>query len=108
MLGIPYTTAIDIWSLGCIVFECLVGVPCFSGESEKDQMASIMEIIGVPPRSLIAKATRRKVFFDDDYRPIMKANSRGKIKKPGSKQLGDILKTSDSDLIDFLNVNLSG
>jgi len=30
-------------------------------------MASIMEVVGVPPRSLIAKATRRRFFFDDDY-----------------------------------------
>lgn len=67
MLGIPYTTAIDMWSFGCIVFECLVGVPLFAGENENDQMAAIMEIVGIPPRSLIAKATRRKVFFDEDY-----------------------------------------
>ena len=87
MLGIPYTTAIDMWSLGCIVFECLAGVPLFAGENERDQMLSIMEVIGLPPRSLIAKATRRKVFFDDDYNPIIKANSRGKIRKPGSKPL---------------------
>ena len=71
MLGIPYTTANDMWSFGCIVFECLVGVPIFAGENENDQMASIMEVVGIPPRSLIAKATRRKVFFDDDYQPIM-------------------------------------
>jgi len=30
-------------------------------------MAAIMEVVGIPPRSLIAKATRRKVFFDEDY-----------------------------------------
>ena len=54
MLGIPYTTAIDMWSLGCIVFECLTGIPLFAGENELDQMNSIMEIIGLPPRSLIA------------------------------------------------------
>jgi serine/threonine protein kinase len=45
MLGIPYTTAIDMWSFGCIVFECLVGVPIFAGENENDQMASIMEVV---------------------------------------------------------------
>ena len=54
MLGIPYTTAIDMWSLGCIVFECLVGIPLFAGENERDQMLAIMEVIGLPPRSLIA------------------------------------------------------
>jgi dual specificity tyrosine-phosphorylation-regulated kinase 2/3/4 len=103
MLGIPYTTAIDMWSLGCIVFECLVGIPLFAGENERDQMLAIMEVTGLPPRSLIAQATRRKVFFDDDYNPIIKPNSRGKVRKPGSKPLDLILKVADQDLVQFLS-----
>ena len=104
MLGIPYTTAIDMWSLGCIVFECLAGIPLFAGENERDQMGAIMEVIGLPPRSLIAKATRRKVFFDDDYNPILKQNSRGKTRKPGARPLESIIKANDPDLIEFLKV----
>jgi hypothetical protein len=50
-------------------------------------MGAIMEVIGLPPRSLIAKATRRKVFFDDDYNPIIKPNSRGKVRRPSGKPL---------------------
>ena len=102
MLGIAYTTAIDMWSLGCIIFECLVGIPLYAGENERDQMLAIMEVIGLPPRSLIAQATRRKVFFDDDYNPIIKPNSRGKIRKPGTKPLDAILKIADPDLVSFL------
>ena len=104
MLGIGYTTAIDMWSLGCIVFECLVGIPIFAGENEKDQMAAIMEVVGVPPRSLIAQSTRRKIFFDDDYNPMIKPNSRGKLRKPGSKPLETIIKVPDPDLLEFLKV----
>ena len=36
ILGLPYTTAIDIWSFGCIVAELFVGFPIFPGESEKE------------------------------------------------------------------------
>ena len=61
-----------------------------------------MEITGIPPRSLIAKATRRKVFFDDDYQPLMIPNSRGKVRVPLSRTLADALKINDTDLIDFL------
>ena len=68
MLGIRYTPAIDMWSLGCILYELFVGFPLFAGEDEKEQMQCIMEVKGVPPRSMIVLATRRKVFFDDDYR----------------------------------------
>ena len=74
-------------------------------ENENDQMASIMEIVGVPPRSLIAKATRRKVFFDDDYNPIITPNSRGKIRMPGNKNLYGLMSCSDKDFVDFIDVS---
>lgn len=59
MLGIRYTPAIDMWSLGCILYELYVGVPLFLGEDEKDQMNCIIEVKGLPPRSLIVMASRR-------------------------------------------------
>ena len=42
------------------------------------------------------------MFFDDDYNPIIKPNSRGKLRKPGSKPLDLILKVADPDLVSFL------
>lgn len=91
VLGIPYTTAIDMWSYGCILYELFVGYPLFPGEDEKEHMAMIMEVKGVPPRSVLARATRRKVFFDDDYQPILVANSRGKIRNPSTKSLAQLM-----------------
>ena len=75
MLGIPYQAAIDMWSFGCILYELYVGYPLFPGEDEKDHMALMMEIKGIPPRSVLARSSRRKVFFDDDYNPIITPNS---------------------------------
>lgn len=46
-----------------------------------------MEVKGVPPRSMIVMATRRKVFFDDDYRQLQTPNSKGKIRHVNSKKL---------------------
>ena len=53
MLGIPYTYAIDMWSLGCILAELVTGFPLFPGENEAQQMALIMELNGLPPTSLL-------------------------------------------------------
>ena len=61
-----------------------------------------MEVVGIPPRSLIAKATRRKVFFDDDYQPILMQNSRGKVRQPQTRSLAEALKINDPDLIEFM------
>ena len=95
MMGIRYTPAIDMWSLGCILYELYVGYPVFVGEDEKEQIQCIMEVKGVPPRSMIVIASRRKVFFDEDYRPLLQPNSKGKRRVIESKSLADLMQCED-------------
>lgn len=45
-----YTTAIDVWSLGCVLAELLIGNPLFPGESAVDQLIEIIKILGTPTR----------------------------------------------------------
>ena len=51
----------------CLLLEPLLGKRTQKGENEKDHFQCIMEVKGVPPRSLIVMSTRRKVFFDEDH-----------------------------------------
>ncbi|ELP88250.1 hypothetical protein EIN_226130 [Entamoeba invadens IP1] len=45
---INYTTAIDIWSVGCIIAELLTSQILFRGMTTSDQLSKIMGIIGSP------------------------------------------------------------
>eukprot|EP00696_Hemimastix_kukwesjijk_P008329 gnl/Hemi2/20523_TR6811_c0_g1_i1.p1 gnl/Hemi2/20523_TR6811_c0_g1~~gnl/Hemi2/20523_TR6811_c0_g1_i1.p1 ORF type:complete len:495 (-),score=55.73 gnl/Hemi2/20523_TR6811_c0_g1_i1:192-1676(-) len=48
-----YTTAIDVWSIGCVMAELLTGVPLFPGESGVDQLVEIIKVLGTPTREEI-------------------------------------------------------
>ena len=48
-----YTTAIDIWSSGCVIAELLLGQPVFPGESGVDQLVEIIKVLGTPTREQI-------------------------------------------------------
>lgn len=63
--GLPYSMAIDMWSLGAILAELYTGYPLFPGENEVEQLACIMEIFGTPSSSLLSEAQRRKLFFGE-------------------------------------------
>ncbi|KAH7586487.1 Serine/Threonine protein kinases active-site signature [Nakaseomyces glabratus] len=53
ILGIPYSTSIDMWSLGCIVAELFLGIPIFPGSSEFNQLTRIITTLGYPPTWMI-------------------------------------------------------
>jgi dual specificity tyrosine-phosphorylation-regulated kinase 2/3/4 len=58
-----YHMAIDMGSLGCILAELYTGFPIFPGENEHEQLACIMEILGVPDKDLISRSSRKRLFF---------------------------------------------
>ncbi len=63
LLGLPYTLAIDMWSLGCIAAELFLGLPIFPGSSEYNQMSRIVEMLGMPPKYMCEKGKNAKQFF---------------------------------------------
>jgi len=46
-----YSTAIDIWSAGCIFAEMITGRPLFPGDSEIDELHRIFRVLGTPNES---------------------------------------------------------
>mmetsp|Transcript_20172 Transcript_20172/g.28799 ORF Transcript_20172/g.28799 Transcript_20172/m.28799 type:complete len:460 (+) Transcript_20172:256-1635(+) len=49
-----YSTAIDIWSEGCVGAELLLGQPLFPGDSGVDQLVEIIKVLGTPTREEIS------------------------------------------------------
>ncbi|CAH8574640.1 unnamed protein product [Schistosoma bovis] len=70
ILGLPYGTPIDMWSLGCILAEFITGEPLFPGEDAFDQLACIMEILGIPPMQMIKKGSQSHHYFNSNGQPL--------------------------------------
>ncbi|EHA8589393.1 putative Cyclin-dependent kinase G-2 [Cocos nucifera] len=61
-----YSTAIDMWSLGCIMAELLAKEPLFNGKTEFDQLDKIFRTLGTPNEKIwpgFAKLPGIKVNF---------------------------------------------
>ncbi|KAH7903737.1 kinase-like domain-containing protein [Hygrophoropsis aurantiaca] len=71
ILGHSWSTPIDIWSVGCIVFEHLTGSPFFKlYESPSVCLADshlrrMIEHLGDFPSSFLALCSRRNAYFDE-------------------------------------------
>lgn len=124
ILGLDYGLPIDMWSTGCILAELYTGKPLFPGENEPDQLACIMQLLGVPSKDYLDRCTRKKQFFGiygwlrqlvikhtngsffffysiDMYdQPRKSINSKGKKRRPNSLTFTEALRRSTYDNFD--------
>ncbi|KAF8919835.1 kinase-like protein [Mucidula mucida] len=78
LLGMSYTASIDMWSLGCIAVELFLGLPLFPGTSEYNQLTRIIEMLGMPPLSMLNTGKQSNQFFDcfETWNPIINQNEK--------------------------------
>jgi serine/threonine protein kinase len=53
---VPYTHAIDMWSLGCILVELHTGDALFPASASFDHVCRMVGVLGMPPDELIARS----------------------------------------------------
>ncbi len=71
LLGQPYDSAIDMWSLGCISLELFLGLPVFPGAGDHDQIVRIMEMLGHPPEVMLNIGGLTPRFFNRNPKATM-------------------------------------
>ncbi|AEO62405.1 uncharacterized protein THITE_2106524 [Thermothielavioides terrestris NRRL 8126] len=72
ILDMPWSYEIDIWNVGCMVWDMFEGGHLFSGRDpehhayrSRAHLASIIGLLGLPPRELIARGKRGAEFFSE-------------------------------------------
>ncbi|KAK9540228.1 hypothetical protein VZT92_002694 [Zoarces viviparus] len=78
-LGLPFTEAIDMWSLGIIAATLYLGFFPFPCSSNYDMMKYIVEAIGQPPNTMLTLGSQTGLYFQQDHDPT---NSTWKLKAP--------------------------
>ncbi len=85
-----YSTAIDTWSLGCILGEIYVGKPIFHSNSEIGQLYEIFQVLGTPNEDLWPGVSKLKDY--KDFFPQWKRKSLAEVWPELSENGADLLE----------------
>lgn len=86
-----YELSIDIWSIGCILFELVNGEPLFAGDSQIDQINKIFSVIG----------TYNDQIYTDFINQVSEKHGF-EIPQYEKKSLHDMLRADDILLADLI------
>ncbi|CAL6075625.1 Kinase [Hexamita inflata] len=100
IMGMPYSTEIDTWSMGCVFFELFTGYPIFQGENEFDQIGKIVEVLGIPPRTFVERAPRKKEFFWDASESTVKLRTNHKA---STRKIDQMLRGSPKEFAEVVS-----
>jgi len=89
-----YSTAVDIWSMGCIFVEMITRSALFPGDSEIDQLFKIFRMLGTPNEKVWPKISSLKDYNRD-------------FPKWKPQSLGDVVPALDSKGLDLVNKMLT-
>jgi len=90
-----YSTAVDIWSVGCIFAELMLRIPYLPGEGDMDQLKTIFRALGTPTEDEwpVRGSTPLHHFL-----PLTFRSSKGHTKLPDYVPVGQFQKAPLRDL----------
>ncbi|KAJ5107695.1 hypothetical protein N7456_004370 [Penicillium angulare] len=73
VLQVPWSYKVDIWNVGCMIWDMFQGTPLFSGKDPASQtyrsavhLAEMIRLLGPPPQDLLARGQLSRKFFSSD------------------------------------------
>ncbi|KAK3146316.1 hypothetical protein QOZ80_3BG0264540 [Eleusine coracana subsp. coracana] len=88
ILGLPYDHALDMWSVGCCLYELYTGEVLFPGKTNNDMLRLHMELKGPFPKKMLRKGAFTKQHFDQD----LNFHAQESMTKVASKRLISSIK----------------
>ncbi|XVE53316.1 hypothetical protein DITRI_Ditri02bG0194400 [Diplodiscus trichospermus] len=66
ILGLPYDHPMDMWSVGCCLYELYTGKVLFPGPTNNDMLRLHMELKGLFPKKMLRKGAFTEQHFNQD------------------------------------------
>lgn len=111
MLGLPWDGKVDVWGVGCILAELLVGQPIFHGGSVELVLAAHAAALGPHPKHMRAASELAHMHFtaDGHIYSIEPGGERraGVMRSLEGVSLQTLTKVEDAGLLRFLTSLLS-
>ncbi|KAL8035204.1 hypothetical protein ABFX02_12G082200 [Erythranthe guttata] len=104
ILGLTYDHPLDIWSVGCCLFELYTGKVLFPGATNNDMLRLHMELKGPFPKKMLRKGAFTDQHFDQDLNflateddPVSKKVIRRLLVNIKPKDFGTLISGSPGD-----------
>lgn len=104
ILGLSYDHPMDIWSVGCCLYELYTGKVLFPGPSNNDMLRLHMELKGPFPKKMLRKGAFTDQHFDQDLNfhateedPVTKKTIKRLIMNIRPKDIGAIISSSPGE-----------
>ncbi|GMJ04742.1 PRP4 KINASE A [Hibiscus trionum] len=93
ILGLPYDHPMDMWSVGCCLYELYTGKVLFPGPTNNDMLRLHMELKGPFPKKMLRKGAFTEQHFDQDLN--FHAAEEDPVTKKGIKRMILNIKPKD-------------
>ncbi|KAI3778935.1 hypothetical protein L2E82_08325 [Cichorium intybus] len=103
ILGLTYDHPVDMWSVGCCLFELYTGKVLFPGATNNDMLRLHMELKGPFPKKMLRKGAFTEQHFDQDLNfvaieedPVTKKTVK-RLVNMKAKDIGSIVSSSPGE-----------
>ena len=66
-MGAKYDVGIDMWAVGCTLYELYTGKILFPGKTNNDMLRLMMQLKGKMPNKLVRRGMFRDTHFDSNF-----------------------------------------
>lgn len=90
-----YNTSIDMWGVGCILFEMAAGRPLFPGSDVRDQLENIFKVLGTPTEEVWPGISQNQEFTNQRFPSYLGEPLQARVPRlgqDGTDLLGQLLK----------------